>query len=526
MLKVLSVVDKEGTAIDRLAQAMKPYMTNLDYSVLAVHPKRPDPDQLLAFGVEAARADIISFDYFRTAVMLLEKYPWLKDKKKILNHYNPYSITESNWDEFDLVTAPNETIRQSLKTMMHNPADRLKHIPLATEPNFWKFNSEWEPNKRVIMVANRIESKKGILQVAIACGDLGLTFVLVGAVSDREYFHSILQTGNVEFHEQISDEELRDLYYGATVHVCNSVDNFESGTMPILEAMQCGTPVLTRNVGHVPDLDNGENLVILPGEQSDVQGIMGALETMLNDKKALESQRQAAWKTAKDFNTERRAYSFQRLYRKLLPGEPVSIIVPVYEKPEVIRACLNAIANQDYPNIEVIVCNDGEDSEGYNAQIVEKFAQTVSFPVRYIHTAKNDYGLARARNMGIIEATGDIIVFCDQRQIMEPTAVSEFVKRLTPKTWLYGEKGGGKKNFVENFSCVSRTDIVEAGMFNERVTLYGGMSQEIRGRTRQQGFQHVYVPEARSNPLGKSSNKYKKKEEILAMKNLLWKLGL
>jgi len=42
------------------------------------------------------------------------------------------------------------------------------------------------------MVANRIESKKGILQVAIACADLGLTFVLVGAISDMGYMQAIM----------------------------------------------------------------------------------------------------------------------------------------------------------------------------------------------------------------------------------------------------------------------------------------------------------------------------------------------
>ncbi len=527
MLKVVSIVDKTDTAIDRLAQAMKPYMTNLDYSVLAVHPKRPDEAQLKAFEQEAYNADIIQFDYFRTALMLLEKYPWLSQKHKILTHYNPYSINESDWKQFDKVIACNKSIAKDLN---------VSCIPLATDPFFWEFNQDWVPTKRVIMVANRIEAKKGILEVAIACGDLGLTFVLVGAISDREYFYSILQTGNVEFHEQISDEALRDLYYGAAIHVCNSVDNFESGTMPILEAMQCGTPVLTRLVGHVPDLDNGENLQLLEGQPNDVAGITEALSDMLNDKKALEDQRQKAWNTAKNFNPDRRAYSYQRLYRSLFPGEPVSIVVPIYDKPEVIRGCLNAIANQTYQNIEIIVCDDSKAYHGGAAEgipvdpsslnLVDEFAKTVSFPVRYMNTNNyDDYGLARARNKGIIEATGDIIVFCDQRNIMEPDCVQKFVDNLVPKTWLYGDKGGHKETFVENLSCISRTDIVEAGMFNERCTQYGAMTQEIRSRTRQQGIHHVYIPEAKA-VAGKSSNKNKKKMDIIASKNWLWKVGL
>jgi glycosyltransferase involved in cell wall biosynthesis len=526
MLRVVSVSDKVGTAIDRLCKGVAPYHENLDYIVCDVHPKRPDPEQLSKFEQAAASADIIDFQYFRTALSLLERYPWLKEKKLILTHNNGYSWKDGNWDEFDHVVANNHDMKKGLEKLIHNPAKRLSYIPLATDPTFWKFNFDWEPSRRVIMVANRIEAKKGILEVAIACGDLGLTLVLVGSISDREYFHSILQCGHVEFHEQITDEELRDLYYGSVVHVCNSVDNFESGTLPILEAMQCGVPVLTRNIGHVPDLNNGENLVLLDGQ--DVMEVTAKLEEMLGDKKKLFDQREKAWKTAKDYNMERRAYSYQRLYRSMFPGEPVSIIVPIYDKPETIRACLNAIADQDYPNIEVIAVDDSDTMKlsEQNEDLVNAFAKTVSFPVRYLLNFNHDYGLARARNKGIIEATGDILVFCDQRQIMAPNAVSEFVKNLTPKAWLYGDKGSQKQNFIENFSCVGRTDIIEAGMFNERITAYGGMSQEIRNRTRQQGFKHIYIESAKAQAMGKSSNKNRKKQEILAMKNLLWKLGL
>lgn len=520
MLKVVAVSDKVGTALDRLCKMVIPMHDNIDYTVCDVHPKRPSTEQLQTFEVAARTADIIDFQYFRSALKLIELYPWLLDKKLVLTHNNPYSIYEQSWEQFTLV-ANNKSIQ---KDLARHTGRKVAHIPLATDPYFWQFKRDWEPNKRVMMVANRIESSKGILEGAIACGDLGLTFVLVGAVSDREYLHSIFQTGAVEFHEQVTDEALRDLYYGAGIVVCNSKDNFESGTLPILEAMQCGVPVLTRMVGHVPDIYNKQNLTLLDGQPEDVSGITRQLENMINDKKAMEVQRQAAWNTAKNFNPTRRAYAYQMLYRSLLPGEPVSIIVPVYDKPEVIRTCLNAIAKQDYPNIEIIVCDDNSRGAS-NRGLVKDFAETVNFPVRYIPTDQSDYGLARARNMGIIEATGDILVFCDQRMIMAPNAVSEFVANLTPQTWLFGNKGGNKETFVENFSCISRHEIIEAGLFNERINKYGGMSQEIRARTRAR-LQHRYLPSAKATPTGKSHNRNSKKMEIVEMKDLLWKLGL
>lgn len=522
MLKVLCVVDKKDTALDRLAKGVAPYHQNLDYHVVAVHPKRPDAAQLEAFEAVAHDADIIDYQYFRTAEMLRQRFDWLESKPQILTHNNPYSIKESNWDNYDAVVANNLSIQKELATITNAP---LSYIPITVDPGFWEFNQEWQPGKRVIMVANRIESKKGILPVAIACADAGLQFTLVGAVSDADYMQAIMATGHVDFHEQITDEELRDLYYKSTVHVCNSVDNFESGTMPILESMLCGVPVLTREVGHVPDLYNGENMQLLKYDPESPEQIADELRTLIYDKKRLMEMRDKAWQTAKTRNYERRAYSYQKLYREVLFPETqtVSVIVPVYDKPDVIRQTLNAIADQTYRNIEVIVADDNPKAPNYD--MVEEFAQYVSFPVRYLRTAHgdNDYGLARARNEALIEATGEIVVFCDQRIVMKPDAIEVFVANLKKQHWLYGSKGA-KKEFVENFSCAYRSDIIKAGMFNERINLYGGQSQEIRERVRSQGMVTEFVGDARAQAVGKSSNRNRQRANIIKMKNRLAKM--
>ena len=74
MFKVVCVVDKIGTALDRLAKQVIPYHDNIDYVVCDVHPKRPDQEQLERFEREAKDADVIDYQYFRTAEMLRERY--------------------------------------------------------------------------------------------------------------------------------------------------------------------------------------------------------------------------------------------------------------------------------------------------------------------------------------------------------------------------------------------------------------------------------------------------------------------
>jgi len=523
-MKVVAIVDKTGTALDRLAKGVIPYHDNLDYKVISVHPKRPDQNQLQAIEQECKDADIIDAQYYKSMDMLRERYDWLKKIPTILTHNNPYAIKERDWNDYQIVVANNTVMQGDLS---HITSSQLEYIPLTVDHNFWTFNTDWRPKEQVIMVANRIEGKKGIREVAIACAELGLKFVLVGAISDQDYFQGVMSAGNVEFHEQVSDEELKKLYYESKLHVCNSQDNFESGTLPILEAMMCGTPVLTRKVGHVPDLDNGKNMFIYKGDNEDVIALTEVIKDAVSDRSRLEDMRQKAWNTAKTRNFERRAYAYQKLYRSLISDQaPVSIIVPVCDKSEITKQCLDAIAEQTYQNIEVIMVEDGYPFE--NRHFAEEYKS--KYPIRYIQSYQGteydkEYGLARARNKGIIEATGEIIVLCDQRIIMDKNAVQCFVGNLQVRTWVYGTKGV-KKEFVENFSAVYREDLIRLGMFNERCDRYGALSQEIRSRAKYAGFQINFLPDAKAVQVGKSSNKYSKKDDITDSKNMLWKMGM
>ena len=517
MFKVVAISDKTGTAIDRLCKVVEPYHKNIEYVVIDVHPKRPDATQLARVEQECRTADVIDYQYFRTAEALRSRYDWLKDIPSVLTHNNPYSIKESDWNSYQAVIGNNKSITADLQKIT---SSRVEHIPIVVDPFFWQFNENYKFNKSVIMVANRIESKKGILPVALACKKLGIKMQLVGAISQPDYFREIIDTGVVHFAQECTDEELRAMYYEAGVHVCNSIDNFESGTMPILESIYCGVPVITRKIGHVPDFAD-DSIVINDHDSEDVDHLVDIIDKLLCDTKKLENMRQQAWYSIKHINPERRAYMYQKLYRELLDDEPVSVIVPVAGKEEVTRENLTAIANQTYKNVEIIVIDDGEVDQKKN---IMDFADTVSIPVCYIRLGGKGYNLAKARNMGVVQATSDILVFADQRMILEPDCIETFVKNMKPNTWLYGNKGV-KKEFVENLSCIYRNDFVRFGMFNERINMYGGLSQETRVRARHQGINIEFIENAKATPRGKSSNKRIKKYEIMQMKNLLWKIG-
>ena len=522
MLKVVSVTDKAGSAIDRLAIGMKPFMDNIEYHVIPVHPKRPDQQQIAEWEQHYPGADVIDFGYYKTALILQNNYD-LSDKPQLLQHHNPYAIDESDWSEFCAITANNTDIYDRLGKITPGT---VYYLPNTIDTDFFTPNRDWEPGNRVLMVAARIEAKKGIKEVARACEQVGAKLVLVGSVSDPEYLREVMGETNVEFHQDVTDDELLELYRGATLHVCNSRDNFESGTNPILEAMLCGVPVLTRNIGHVPDLYDGHNMIINFADYDDVASLADILGRSLDNTTLLKNLRSKGWDTAKERSHERRAYMLQRIYRKLVSNQsPVSYIVPVHKNPAQTERCLQSIISQNWENKEIIVVED--DISTPNKHVVNGYAQIVNFPVRYMRTDYAGYGLAMARNMGVIEATGDILIFLDQRLEADPEATMEFMTHVKSNTWVYGNKDGAEKTkFVENFSAIKRDDFVYFGMFNERCTGYGALSQETRIRFHTQRGETEYVPRAKAYQIGKSPSKFSKQQEIIQSKNWLWKVGL
>jgi len=523
-MRVLIVVDKIPSAIWVCgARPMERLRKWCDVDIVAVHPKRPSNEQLDDFKAKAEKADIIDFQYWKSAEMLLSTFPFLKDKPKVLTHHNPYDVDREDWfKKYDKVIVKNQTQK---KTMVKAFRKEPLVIPHTTNLGFFEFQREYPKGRfKVLMVVARIEGKKGVLEVAQACRKTKTDFILVGRISDMNYVREIMGVAGdyIDFRQDITDEDLKKAYYEAHLLVNNSVDSFESGTLPHLEAMACGVPVLTRNVGLVPDMFNGKNMVVRQGTKDNIKELASYIELLKNDRAKCMQLREEGFKSVLSRDDEYCALRYYRVYREVLGKKPlVSVIVPTYNRAKILITSLVGLARQDYPNIEIIVVDDGSDDDTESA--VMGFKKMADIPIRYIKQVKMGYGLARARNMGVVEANGDILVFQDDRYLMNKNAISELVKALKPKTWIFGDKGAQKKSFVENFSCVYKKDLVDIGMFNERIIYYGAMTREMINRMGGK-IKYEYCPSAKCTVLLDSKSKFKKKSEIVKAKLLLWKL--
>lgn len=91
----------------------------------------------------------------------------------------------------------------------------------------------------------------------------------------------------------------------------------------------------------------------------------------------------------------------------------VSVIVPVYNSEQYLNTCIDSIINQTYPNIEIILVNDG--STDQSGAICEEYAKNDA-RVKVIH--KKNGGNGDARNTGLKHVQGKWIAWIDNDDMM------------------------------------------------------------------------------------------------------------
>lgn len=86
----------------------------------------------------------------------------------------------------------------------------------------------------------------------------------------------------------------------------------------------------------------------------------------------------------------------------------VSVIVPVYNTVEYLDTCLNSLLHQTLQEKEIVLVDDG--STDGSGEVLEEYAQ--KYPeIKVIHTENGGQG--RARNIGVANANGEYLMFCD-----------------------------------------------------------------------------------------------------------------
>lgn len=132
----------------------------------------------------------------------------------------------------------------------------------------------------------------------------------------EKYIQRVYELGlenDILFSGVIDHADLPALITGAKVFIY--VSSFEGFGLPVLEAMACGTPVITSDVSSLPEVAGEAAIMVPPG---DTNALAKAMKQVVSNVSLQESMRLRGFKQAKRFNWENVAASTIKAYEELL----------------------------------------------------------------------------------------------------------------------------------------------------------------------------------------------------------------
>lgn len=208
----------------------------------------------------------------------------------------------------------------------------------------------------------------------------------------------------------------------------------------------------------------------------------------------------------------------------------LSVVIPTYNRRDSLRVTLDGLARQTYPAdcFEAVVVSDGS-TDGTDA-LLSEYAAASPFALR-LFTQPNA-GPARARNRGIDEAWGEVIVFLDDDVEPAPDFLTRHAAHHAEDTqtvviapmlpdpalcwqepvwiawehamlekqytaWRTGEWAGcGPHHFYSGNASVRRVHLRAVGGFDEQFSRQEDVELAVR-LERERAVRFVYDPEAR-----------------------------
>ncbi|MFQ5855242.1 MAG: glycosyltransferase family 4 protein [Anaerolineae bacterium] len=145
--------------------------------------------------------------------------------------------------------------------------------------------------------------------------DLGLVIAGDKGWLYNEIFETVERLGvggRVRFVGFVADEDLPALYNAAEVFALPSL--YEGFGLPVLEALACGTPVVTSDVSSLPEVAGDAALLVSP---RDVEGLSHALHQALTDQELRTTLRERGLTQAQQFTWQQAATTVLGIYHRL-----------------------------------------------------------------------------------------------------------------------------------------------------------------------------------------------------------------
>jgi glycosyltransferase involved in cell wall biosynthesis len=250
--------------------------------------------------------------------------------KNICSKYK--SIINSIDRHQDWITCISENTKQDFCNYTGMNPERVFVTPLAASENFYpitdsevisqKLKQYQIPAQPYLLSLCTLEPRKNLnfllqcfAQLLAQDPSLETNLVLVGVSGwkNNNIFQTVqnnpLLKSHVIFTGYIPDHDLSAIYSGALAFVYPSL--YEGFGLPPLEAMQCGTPVITSNTSSLPEVVGEAGLMINPSSRDD---LCQAMLNLINNSKIRNQLSQKGIDRATQFSWSKCAGETIRVY--------------------------------------------------------------------------------------------------------------------------------------------------------------------------------------------------------------------
>lgn len=246
-------------------------------------------------------------------VLTLHDIAFVKQKKSFTFFFEKYynNIIPLNIARASRIITVSQFSKNEIEEHFPKAKGKIEVIYLGVSNKFRQLNTK--KKKQILYVGNLNERKNfiGVIKAfellersdykLIIIGEFCNNFNLTAAT--KEVLYRAMQHPRIEFKHNVSTDELVKLYNESELFLYPSF--YEGFGLPVLEAMACGTPVITSNISSLPEVGGDAALYCNPFE---INQIKEKIEILLENKdlqkqlieKGLERVKQFSWKkTAK-----------------------------------------------------------------------------------------------------------------------------------------------------------------------------------------------------------------------------------
>ena len=226
-------------------------------------------------------------------------------------------ITVSNYEMENIISKLN--IPRERMAMIYNGYNNW-FKPIEDKDEVYK---KYIPEKGFFFFLGNTDPKKNTERTLVAYSKYleqsTIKRKLLMADLDSEYLNGIIERNQIEnirnyivMPGYIVNSDLPYIYNSAFAFLYTSLR--ESFGIPLLEAMACGTPVITSNTSSMPEIGGKDAILVNPEKSEDIAQMMLTLE---NNQTFYEHQQQVGMERATHFSWRKTAESLLALYQEV-----------------------------------------------------------------------------------------------------------------------------------------------------------------------------------------------------------------